>query len=558
MSVFIRLVFVFALSWFCFDAVWANDCSTNLTPSMTGKMLLQEKIEEKEEVTSYPLGTELKMILPITLDQQTQNLTACIRWQQPEVLDNQKWAKISWRLIGIEGDKSIISVKLPEREYFSNKDVVKGWHWSIAEIRLIVDKKGIKATDETNNTTDEADILIDTMREIRIVPVWFASVVTFVGSIAFWWLCFFIAGCRKIPGEGWKGFVLRIIVNKYGYASLSQFQTMLWTFVVGASTVYVMVLTGRLIDIQDTMLILLGGAGAISTLTALKPTGITEQEEAGQTQQATSIPPSAVIDLQVCGKPSDTTVVLLWKPATTGSAADYYKVECKTSDSTEWATAVSATTETIVTVSGLVPEQTYDFQVSAVNSEGTASNGKIIQRVKMMATTATDDSSALEPVMINPETKIEQNSVTISWTALTSPPDNYVICYREVDTGMWLIGGIVDNQAECFRIRKLYHNTDYEFAVFAVKNGKKGKTSMVSAKTALRHPLFSDLLMAPDSKEIDVSRIQMLFFTVIAASFVVLKVFSSHALPEIPSGILTLMGISNGVYLVTKFTPKKG
>jgi hypothetical protein len=46
----------------------------------------------------------------------------------------------------------------------------------------------------------------------------------------------------------------------------------------------------------------------------------------------------------------------------------------------------------------------------------------------------------------------------------------------------------------------------------------------------------------------------MLFFTVIRAAFVVLKVVSSYKIPPIPDGFMTLMGISNGVYLGSKFS----
>jgi hypothetical protein len=49
---------------------------------------------------------------------------------------------------------------------------------------------------------------------------------------------------------------------KWGFASLSQLQILLWTFVVAASAVYVMSLSGQLIEITNTALVLLGIAGA--------------------------------------------------------------------------------------------------------------------------------------------------------------------------------------------------------------------------------------------------------------------------------------------------------
>ena len=44
----------------------------------------------------------------------------------------------------------------------------------------------------------------------------------------------------------------------------------------------------------------------------------------------------------------------------------------------------------------------------------------------------------------------------------------------------------------------------------------------------------------------------MLLFTLITAAFVLKNVLTTYVIPEIPTGFLTLMGISNGVYLAAK------
>jgi hypothetical protein len=76
------------------------------------------------------------------------------------------------------------------------------------------------------------------------------------------------------------------------------------------------------------------------------------------------------------------------------------------------------------------------------------------------------------------------------------------------------------------------------------------------ATTGPRIPQWSDLVIASDSRsEIDVTRVQMLFFTVIVALFVALRIVSGGEIPAIPEGYLLLMGISNGVYLTAKFVP---
>ena len=76
-----------------------------------------------------------------------------------------------------------------------------------------------------------------------------------------------------------------------------------------------------------------------------------------------------------------------------------------------------------------------------------------------------------------------------------------------------------------------------------------------SAPRVARTPRWSDLVTSGDDGEIDVTRLQMLFFTVITALFVTIKIVASYTIPEIPDGFLVLMGISNGVYVSKKFIP---
>jgi hypothetical protein len=54
-------------------------------------------------------------------------------------------------------------------------------------------------------------------------------------------------------------------------------------------------------------------------------------------------------------------------------------------------------------------------------------------------------------------------------------------------------------------------------------------------------------------QELDVTRVQMLLFTLVTATFVAIKVMTSYEIPDIPDGFLILMGISNGVYVSSKF-----
>jgi hypothetical protein len=80
-----------------------------------------------------------------------------------------------------------------------------------------------------------------------------------------------------------------------------------------------------------------------------------------------------------------------------------------------------------------------------------------------------------------------------------------------------------------------------------------------------QQPRWSDLIVTENtladgtvSREIDVTRFQMLLFTLITAAFVLMNVVTTYAIPEIPTGFLTLMGISNGVYLGAKVAQGSG
>jgi hypothetical protein len=77
----------------------------------------------------------------------------------------------------------------------------------------------------------------------------------------------------------------------------------------------------------------------------------------------------------------------------------------------------------------------------------------------------------------------------------------------------------------------------------------------VSRRTPRRGPELGDLVVWDGTKKIDVTRLQMLFVTLIASLFVLPKVAADNEIPVIPDGTLLLLGISNGVYPAPKFLP---
>ncbi len=98
--------------------------------------------------------------------------------------------------------------------------------------------------------------------------------------------------------------------------------------------------------------------------------------------------------------------------------------------------------------------------------------------------------------------------------------------------------------------------------LLGISGGATLATEMSKGSTARtpvdRPPRWADMVTSPDGTEIDVTHVQMLFFTVITALFVTIKIVTGYAIPEIPDGFLVLMGLSNGVYVSKTLIPVAG
>ena len=110
-----------------------------------------------------------------------------------------------------------------------------------------------------NDKTLAANVATTIGISYRLFAVLFA-----LGTVALALAVFWIVANYRLEHPGIKkaSWPLRIISTPSGYASLSQLQIVLWTLVVAASAVYVMSLSGDLIQITDGTLVLLGIAGA--------------------------------------------------------------------------------------------------------------------------------------------------------------------------------------------------------------------------------------------------------------------------------------------------------
>ncbi len=393
--------------------------------------------------------------------------------------------------------------------------------------------------------------VLDTNLPVGVTSHWVALLTAFFCIGLAWWIMLKLAKARAdIQG----GPFIRVITNRNGYASLSQFQITLWTFVIAGGAIYVMALSGALIDVPAQALTLLGISGA--TILAASLPGATASTSAPP-PAANTPTPGIVSGLSTVGAVNDTSVVLSWRAPATGTTAAAYFVERGDAAGANW-TRIAGTSDPFLAITNLNPNTAYQFRVIAVDDQGTPGNASPSFPVRTPAAALGAAPAALgnlRAATLNGTPG--ESGISVTWQAPAgAAPDGYLVQYRESPAGPWIsAAGPIFTFG--YPVTGLSQNTTYDFRVAAIGNGAIGQwtTNPVSASTNRHKPSYADLIIWDGRKEIDVTRIQMLLFTVIAGAFVLLQIWRDSAIPAIPAGMLVLMGISNGVYLTAKFIP---
>lgn len=406
---------------------------------------------------------------------------------------------------------------------------------------------------------DGSSVNWQAVREIGITSHTVAAILALIAVLAAGIVLYRFAIYLGVPGPrlpvatGVTGFLipllrgysvpLRLISTGNGWASLSQFQIILWTFVIGAGAVYVMSLTGSLIAISLGTLSLLGIAGLTTVASELK-------SSQGPQAPPTQLPPGKVECLAPVGQPRETEIVVFWYPPIGSAGPITYLVQyLNPATPGDWRTACRALRATSLRIVGLTRDTPYQLRVVAANSAGTGPDVTITARTAA-ATQATPPLPSITGLQM--QDGRTGTSIPLAWNKVDGA--TYVLEKRLHDSDAeWSPITLAKPSEPQATVANLIPNTVYDFRVRTAAT-PDAWAPVETFSTGIRTPKWSDIVTDTDRPaEIDVTRVQMLFFTVISAFFVGLHIADTGTIPEIDPTYVTLMGISNGVYVTAKF-----
>ena len=212
-----------------------------------------------------------------------------------------------------------------------------------------------------------------------------------------------------------------------------------------------------------------------------------------------------------------------------------YRVTPAAGATTPWSTVAGPITRPHHTVLGLAPATSYDFQVIAANAGGPGTAAAGFAPIVTLAQPA-PPAGAPGPISgLYVDGVPTLNAMKLAWAVpATGAPASYVVEMRRNDTAdPWMPAGS-PGRPECI-VDKLKSGVAYDFRVAAVDAaGLQGPWSTVVTECTLSEPRWSDLIVSGDGRgEIDVTRAQMLLFTLVAALFVGMNVMNNFTIPDI-------------------------
>jgi hypothetical protein len=231
----------------------APSCKTLSKASAGGASVVQAADESLQHKSWQAKGGEIQFtIRSFTAIPPDASVVVCFRWKSKSESKAEFIEKLPSRLeLSSDGKLLKVTTAVPGDLGPQPSDIATALPLvPLAEVRILaIDNK-------------KKELAADASTAIGITyPL--AALLFAIATVGLGFAVLYIAVARRLthPGILQANWLLRIISTPSGFASLSQFQIVLWTFVVAASAVYVMSLSGELIQITDGMLVLLGIAG---------------------------------------------------------------------------------------------------------------------------------------------------------------------------------------------------------------------------------------------------------------------------------------------------------
>jgi len=231
------------------------------------------------------------------------NLSVYFRWRTKT--NTGEWTRTpNLHVVDLQNAKKLtVAAQIPELPPAPSSGLL-GWIFGddngVGEFLGLVPVADVWISARANHGTGDA-ALADVVESIGITNTWAALGAAFGAILLLGW---FLKGFKPIGLKG-SNLLLQMIETRGGRASLSQFQIVLWTFVIGAATAYVIVLSGNLIPLTEGTLALLGISGLATLGSQLAPRGTADPAAAGSAAKDAAAP--SWRDLIACDGEIDVT-----------------------------------------------------------------------------------------------------------------------------------------------------------------------------------------------------------------------------------------------------------
>jgi hypothetical protein len=186
-------------------------------------------------------------------------------------------------------------------------------------------------------------------------------------------------------------------------------------------------------------------------------TGGAESEPATTTARTIGIAPTEPTGFKVTSVTQD-SVSLAWN---TQSGVTEYKLQYRRNVDTNWTDAGTLpASQAAMTVNGLDPNMTYEFQITAINAEG--------QTTSRLSNVRTEGAKPAQPDRFSGTATT--SSITLTWTK-QSDLNGYTLEYRASSASTWTkYPGLISASATSVTLNGLKSATKYEFRLTAENN----------------------------------------------------------------------------------------